>query len=1060
MRICFIALELLGPFQGGGIASSTAGQAEHHARDHDVTILYVNPDFRRDDAPAWEDFYARRNIRFVHADLRSFYPLDINMQNRAFAVKEFLAAWEQFDLFIFHDYRGLGYYTALARRLGLAFQNTRILSTIHGPSEWARPLNHVRDDEDHLVLYELERRQIEYSDTVVAPSDHILDWARGQGWRLPADSLALSNLSPYRSNPHTGLEWGDRIAVDELCFFGRLEIRKGFFPFLDAVTYLHKNGLAKPRKVTFIGAFCINGYRNAAASVLDAAQGWECEVEFLNAMGRDRAIATLVERRPLTVIPSADESFGLTAYECLSFGVPCLMADRGALKTLAAEPERHEVLVEPEAHHLARRIARALEEGAVIAGVDPAHLGAEAEWDALLSRLDAPVERPDPRAATVTLAPDTPPAPSPESPLVSAILVHHNRSDLVGEALESLRAQTWERLEIIIVDDGSRPADRARLEAMVAAADDDRVQLILQENSFLGAARNAGARAAKGDHLLFMDDDNVAHPHEVARFVEVAQATGADILNALARTFRTVDGARRFYEIYLPPGPSLPLALTSNPFGDANAFIRRTTFEALGGFTEAYGIGAEDYEFFTRAFLSGARMQLIPEFLFDYRAEAQSMTRALRPTRYILDQMRGARALIEGNRATETAELRSILRYAFYKATAPEWEYWFAEAAKSTAHPDLETELAREQAAPNGPRAVEIVARILAAEGKLSAALALLEHNRIAAEDSMLARLQDLDARHASRTAARGTHPNAVVNPAFAFWTLGPRVEGVRAHQYVADEWLMPASHDRPGVVVTQEHDLTLLPLSESGTDTHIRIETIRPDPEGFLFLSQRLLEPGALVSRELTLSFLVRSTETRELPLFLQLTEEFGSDRFRNIHPPEPVTSGPTWARVSAAFDLRDIRPDGLTATAFLSILIPVPTDGPTLEIADVTLLPLGEGVRAAPYVPAAEAARAARRCFIAGREAEASGQGRTLSLELQDIQAARVPEGARFHSVAPLYLLGADGQVVRRDTHSVALEARTPARTRLALTLDEPFDGPGVLLRDAIAVTSYLED
>ena len=43
MKLCFVALEILGPFTGGGIATALAGQAEHHARSHDVTVLYVHP---------------------------------------------------------------------------------------------------------------------------------------------------------------------------------------------------------------------------------------------------------------------------------------------------------------------------------------------------------------------------------------------------------------------------------------------------------------------------------------------------------------------------------------------------------------------------------------------------------------------------------------------------------------------------------------------------------------------------------------------------------------------------------------------------------------------------------------------------------------------------------------------------------------------------------------------------------------------------------------------------------------------------------------------------------
>ena len=65
-----------------------------------------------------------------------------------------------------------------------------------------------------------------------------------------------------------------------------------------------------------------------------------------------------------------------------------------------------------------------------------------------------------------------------------------------------------------------------------------------------------------------------------------------------------------------------------NVFGDANALIRRELFLSLGGFTEDYGIGHEDWEFFARAALAGAQLYLVPEPLFWYRVDPRSMLRA------------------------------------------------------------------------------------------------------------------------------------------------------------------------------------------------------------------------------------------------------------------------------------------------------------------------------------------------------------------------------------------------------------------------------------------------
>ena len=99
---------------------------------------------------------------------------------------------------------------------------------------------------------------------------------------------------------------------------------------------MHKHGLALPRKVTFLGGLCTNSGRNSASTVLEYADKWDCEVQFLNNFDHEAAIGYLVAHKPLTVVPSLDESFGLTAYECLKFGVPALISDRGALAGMPA----------------------------------------------------------------------------------------------------------------------------------------------------------------------------------------------------------------------------------------------------------------------------------------------------------------------------------------------------------------------------------------------------------------------------------------------------------------------------------------------------------------------------------------------------------------------------------------------------------------------------------------------------------------------------------------------------------------------------------------------------
>ena len=187
----------------------------------------------------------------------------------------------------------------------------------------------------------------------------------------------------------------------------------------------------------------------------------------------------------------------------------------------------------------------------------------------------------------------------------SASRITSGRICFVGRC-ESMLAQTYDNIEIIVVDDGSRmPAAQAYLDEIESTPARFPITVIRGHNRYLGAARNAGAKIAKGEYLLFHDDDNFAEPNEVETFVAAALAYGADILTAQCYVFHDGelgrDGPTRRVEFY-PIGIGGVFSFFLNRFGDANALVRRSVFEELGGFTEELRRRLEDWEFFLKAY--------------------------------------------------------------------------------------------------------------------------------------------------------------------------------------------------------------------------------------------------------------------------------------------------------------------------------------------------------------------------------------------------------------------------------------------------------------------------
>jgi glycosyltransferase involved in cell wall biosynthesis len=106
-------------------------------------------------------------------------------------------------------------------------------------------------------------------------------------------------------------------------------------------------------------------------------------------------------------------------------------------------------------------------------------------------------------------------------PLVSIILPTANRPERLGTALSSALAQTYEHLEVIVVDDAST----TRVDDIVAAGGDPRVKLIRRDfNGGAAAARNTGLEQAQGELIAFIDDDDRWDPVKLVQQVAYIDA--------------------------------------------------------------------------------------------------------------------------------------------------------------------------------------------------------------------------------------------------------------------------------------------------------------------------------------------------------------------------------------------------------------------------------------------------------------------------------------------------------------------------------------------------------
>lgn len=114
-----------------------------------------------------------------------------------------------------------------------------------------------------------------------------------------------------------------------------------------------------------------------------------------------------------------------------------------------------------------------------------------------------------------------------KSPLVSVIIPVYNVEGYLKECFESVVAQTYENIEIILVNDGS--TDSSGKIADMLALGESRASVIHKKNGGLSDARNRGLEAAKGKYVTFIDSDDYVDKTFVEKLLKLTQETGADI---------------------------------------------------------------------------------------------------------------------------------------------------------------------------------------------------------------------------------------------------------------------------------------------------------------------------------------------------------------------------------------------------------------------------------------------------------------------------------------------------------------------------------------------------
>jgi glycosyltransferase involved in cell wall biosynthesis len=177
---------------------------------------------------------------------------------------------------------------------------------------------------------------------------------------------------------------------------------------------------------------------------------------------------------------------------------------------------------------------------------------------------------------------------------VSVIIPTYNRADLLPEAIDSVLAQTWKEMEIIVVDDGSTD----RTEETVRRYD-DRVRYFYKENGGPSSARNMGIKEARGAYVAFLDSDDVWEPEKLRIQMDFMREH-PEI--KFVCTDSSLIGPRKSRERKLRKdsmGHLFPILYSNSFIRTSTALMVKECFQEIGYFDERYR-SVEDYDVWLR----------------------------------------------------------------------------------------------------------------------------------------------------------------------------------------------------------------------------------------------------------------------------------------------------------------------------------------------------------------------------------------------------------------------------------------------------------------------------
>jgi glycosyltransferase involved in cell wall biosynthesis len=210
-------------------------------------------------------------------------------------------------------------------------------------------------------------------------------------------------------------------------------------------------------------------------------------------------------------------------------------------------------------------------------------------------------------------------------PLVSILIPAYNAEKTIAQTIQSAIFQTWQRKEIIVVDDGSR--DRT---AEIVRRFGSEVRLVCRENQGAAAARNYALSLSQGEYIQWLDADDLLAPDKIEKQLAATRDSdsGRILLSAAWARFYYRDRCARFVSSSLwqdlSPVEWLVRKMSENIYMQTATWLTSRELVEAAGPWDTRLLSDDDGEYFCRVLLASERTRFVPDSKVFYRISPTS----------------------------------------------------------------------------------------------------------------------------------------------------------------------------------------------------------------------------------------------------------------------------------------------------------------------------------------------------------------------------------------------------------------------------------------------------